>query len=41
VEVRKDRISTSGGAATSAAGVFAAGDAVTGPDNIIGAVAGG
>lgn len=41
VEVKKDRISTTAGAGTSAAGVFAAGDAVTGPDNIIGAVAGG
>ena len=41
VKVAKDRIAISDGAATSVAGVFAAGDAVTGPDNIIGAVAGG
>ena len=41
VKVLKDRISTAAGAATSVASVFAAGDAVTGPDNIIGAVAGG
>ncbi len=41
VKVLKDRIATTGGQATATAGVFAAGDAVTGPDNIIGAVAGG
>jgi NADPH-dependent glutamate synthase beta subunit-like oxidoreductase/dihydroorotate dehydrogenase len=41
VKVLKDRIATTAGAATSVAGTFAAGDAVTGPDNIIGAVAGG
>jgi NADPH-dependent glutamate synthase beta subunit-like oxidoreductase len=39
--VAKDRIATTKGGKTSVAGVFAAGDAATGPDNIIGAVAGG
>jgi len=41
VEVRDGAIASPDGCRTSVEGVFAAGDAVTGPDNVIAAVAGG